>query len=65
MQCKSLSGVSVAVTDPGFDHRVHWTAPPGSEDLEQPDLEFDINDGTQIAPMVASGIRRYERMVSR
>jgi hypothetical protein len=58
----SLPGVPVAVTDPGFDHHVHDTTPPG--DLEQLDSVV-VYDGPQIFPMVASGIRRYERIIYR
>ncbi|KAG1758920.1 hypothetical protein EDD22DRAFT_169730 [Suillus occidentalis] len=58
----NLPGVPVAATDPGFDYHVHDTTPSG--DLRWL-AQVVIYDGPQISPMVASGIRRYERMVYR
>ncbi|KAG1763483.1 hypothetical protein EDD22DRAFT_501793 [Suillus occidentalis] len=50
---------AVPVSDHGFDHHVHYTAPPGSNEL--PGSEVIIYDGPQISSMVANDVMRYGR----
>jgi hypothetical protein len=46
--------------NPDIGHRVHYVAPPGSD--ERPDSEVVIlSEGPPIAGMVAKDVRRYER----
>lgn len=54
-----LPAQAVPVSDHGFDHHVHYTAPPGSNKL--PGSEVIIYDGPQISSMVANDVMRYDR----
>jgi hypothetical protein len=49
--------------DPVIDPHIHYTAPPSSGG--QPGSEVILYDGPPIAAMVASDVRRYERLTYR
>ncbi|KAG2069099.1 hypothetical protein BDR04DRAFT_1102030 [Suillus decipiens] len=55
----STTGV-VPLSDYGIDRHVHYTAPPGSNELPGSEVVM-IYDGPQTSPMVASDVSRYER----
>jgi len=59
-----LPGEAVPASDVRIDPHVHYTAPPGSG--EGPGSEVILlYDGPPITAMVATGVRRYERLKPR
>ncbi|KAG1869998.1 hypothetical protein F4604DRAFT_876837 [Suillus subluteus] len=54
------SAQAVPLSDHGFDHHVHYTAPPGSNELPGQEVVM-VYDGPQTCPMVTDNVRRYER----
>jgi hypothetical protein len=55
-----LSAQAVPVSDHGLDHHVHYTAPPGSNELPGSQVVV-VYDGPQTSSMVANDVRRYSR----
>jgi hypothetical protein len=54
-----LHAQAVPVSDHGFDHHVHYTAPPGSNEL--PGSEVIVHHGPLTSSMVANDVMRYGR----